>query len=106
MPTEDRSELLDSWEANVPQSEKDGVRKSFGMHPVLLRNGLELYKYSGTTPDLSNKGSWSPCWILRRSLSIKLSDGKVCTTLFSRPGSQGYERIDSGKVLVRSKGHG
>ena len=75
MAANNEANLQQLWNA-TDASVKDAFIKSYGLHPVPLNRGVELYKYSGATPYSAKHSAWSPWWSLVDGPEIKLKDGR------------------------------
>jgi hypothetical protein len=72
-----KSDLWDFWDKKVTPDEKKGFRRSFGLHPIEMKSGTELFKYSTPYPFNSSRGLWSPWWNLRNAQNILLNNGRL-----------------------------
>ena len=72
-------DLIRLWDAEVSASEKAAFNTKFGWHPIELKSGTELYKYSTNFPYAEDRGRWSPWWHFRKAQRVVLSNGTTRT---------------------------
>jgi hypothetical protein len=68
------SDLIRFWDGGVSASEKAAFNPRFGLHPIQLEAGTELYKYSKSFPYSEERGRWSPWWHFRKARRVVLTN--------------------------------
>lgn len=69
-------EALKKHRDSMRAGELSAFTAKFGMHPVRLTSGTQLYKYSGSYPYDETKHRWSPWWNARSGTQHTLGDGR------------------------------
>lgn len=69
-------DALQKHRASMSEDDSKAFTDKFGMHPVRLTAGTQLYKYSGPYPFDEKTHHWSPWWNARSGTQHTLADGR------------------------------